>query len=134
MKTYRYLYYKLYCIWLKKKNEPENAHINAVMTITFLTYLNLFNIPLVLMAVSRREVIHLPEINMNVNVLIAAFLIGAGILNYFFLARKKQHIKIIEEFKMESERKRKRGMAYTVLYLIITFGIPLYISFFTYPI
>ncbi|MBL4561496.1 MAG: hypothetical protein JKX79_11000 [Labilibaculum sp.] len=29
MDIYRYFYYKLYCIWLKKKDEPENAPINA---------------------------------------------------------------------------------------------------------
>ena len=118
---------------MKKKDEPENAHINAVITITFLTYVNLFNIPLILLAIYKYEIINLPENNMNVNVWIGIILIGAGIFNYFLLASKKQHVKILEEFKQESEGCRKKGMAYTVLFLIISFGIPLYIFLFTSP-
>lgn len=86
------------------------------------------------MAVLSREIIRLPEINMNINALIVIVVIGAGIFNYLLLARKKQHIKIIEEFKMESERKRKRGIIYTVLYLAISFGIPLYVFLFISPL
>lgn len=133
MKTYRYLYYKLYCIWLKKKDEPENAHINAAITITFLLYVNIMSIPLILLAASKNEIINLPESNFNAKVWIAVILVVAGIFNYFILARKRQHNKIIEEFKSESEGKRKKGITYTILYMIVSFGIPLYIFFFTTP-
>jgi hypothetical protein len=133
MKTYRYLYYKLYCIWLKKKDEPENAHINAVITITFLLYVNIMSIPLILLAASKNEIINLPESNFNAKVWIAVILVVAGIFNYFILARKRQHNKIIEEFKSESEGKRKKGITYTILYMIVSLGIPLYIFFFTTP-
>jgi hypothetical protein len=51
------------------------------------------------------------------------------IFNYFILAQKRRHNKIIEEFKSESEGKRKKGMVYTVLYLKVSLGIPLYIFF-----
>lgn len=134
MNIYRYLYYKLYCIWLKKKDEPENAQINAVITITFLISVNLFSIPLVLMAIYKKDFISLPEINLNISALIAIALVWIGIFNYFLLARKKQHVKIVEEFKMESAGKRKRGIRNTLLYLIISFGIPLYIFLFTSPL
>ncbi|MBT3208713.1 MAG: hypothetical protein HN704_15250 [Bacteroidetes bacterium] len=133
MKTYRYLYYKLYCIWLKKKDEPENARINAVITITFLLYVNIVSIPLILLAIHKNEIINLPEIGSNVKIWIGLILVGAGIMNYFILARKKEHAKIIEEFKMENKSKRKKGMVYTILYLIVSFGIPLYIFLFTTP-
>lgn len=134
MKVYRYLYFKLYCIWLKKKDEPENAHINAVITITFLLYVNILSIPLIFLAASKNEIINLPESNFNVKILIVFILIVAGIINYFLLARKEQHNKVIEEFKSESNEKRKIGMAYTVLYLVVSLGIPLYIFFFTTPV
>lgn len=133
MKTYRYLYYKLYCIWLKKKDEPENAHINAVITITFLLYVNIMSIPLILLAASKNEIINLPESNFNAKIWIAVILVVAGIFNYFILARKRQHNKIIEEFKSESEGKRKNGIFYTIVYMVVSFGIPLYILFFTTP-
>ena len=133
MKTYRYLYYNLYRIWLKKKDEPKNAHINAVITITFLLYVNIMSIPLILLAASKNEIINLPESNFNVKVWIAVILVVAGIFNYFILARKRQHNKIIEEFKSKSEEKRKKGKTYTILYIIVSFSIPLYIFFFTTP-
>ncbi len=133
MKTYRCLYYNLYRIWLKKKDEPENAHINAVITISFLLYVNMMSIPLALVAIFKNEVINLPEINMEVKVWIVTFLIGVGIFNYILLGRKKKHNKIVEEFKVESERKKKNGFYFTVLYLVISLSIPLYIFFFTTP-
>lgn len=131
MKFYRYLYFNLYQLWLKKKDEPENAHINSVITITFLLYVNIMSIPLISLAASKREIINLPKV--NVKIWIAVILVSVGIFNYFLLARKRQHNRIIEEFKSESEKKRKKGMAYTIFYLIVSFGIPLYIFFFTTP-
>jgi hypothetical protein len=124
----------LYCIWLKKKDEPENAAINAVITLTFLLYVNLFSIPLLVMAIYKKDFINLPEINLNRSVWLSVILIGTGILNYFSLARKRQHDKIFEEFKMESKGKSKKGIIYTLLYLTISLGIPLYIFLFTSPL
>jgi hypothetical protein len=68
-----------------------------------------------------------------VKVWIAVILVVAGILNYFLLARKRQHNKIVEEFKSESKEKRRKGMMYAIFYLVVSLGIPLYIFFFTTP-
>lgn len=133
MKTYRYLYYLLYRIWLKKNDEPENAHINAVITITFLLYVNIISIPLILLAAYKHEIIHLPESTFNVKVWIAVILIITGIFNYLLLGRKKQHFRIIEEFKSKSEERYIKGITYTILYIIVSIGIPLCIFFFTNP-
>ena len=65
MKTYRYLYYKLYCIWLKKKDEVENSRINAVLTLTFSLYINIINISLILLVLLKTEIIKLSEIDAN---------------------------------------------------------------------
>ena len=121
MKTYRYLYYKLYCIWLKKKDEVENARINAVMTLTFLFYINLISL-----AFFQKDLIGIYEIKANMRIVIPAIMITGGIINFLLLARKKPHEKIIEEFKSESEAKRKKGVGLTVLYIIVSIGIPLY--------
>jgi len=65
MKIYRYLYYKLFCIWLKKRDEPENAHINAIISISFLVCINIISIPLILMAVFGTDTISFPEIKQS---------------------------------------------------------------------
>lgn len=134
MKLYRYLYYKLYCIWLRKKDKPEDAHINAVITITFLIYVNIISIPLVWLAAFKSEVINLPEVNTEVKIWIVGLLVVTGLLNYFILARKKKHEVIVEEYNKESDKQRKKGLSYTWLYIVISLGIPLYIFFFTTPI
>lgn len=133
MKTYRYLYYQLYRIWLKKKDEVENARINAVLTLTFSLCINIINIPLILLVLLKTEIIRLSEIDANEYIFIPIVFLVGGIFNYLLLARKKQHKKIIEEFKSECEAKRKRGMMFTILYLVMSIGIPLYIAFFTTP-
>ncbi|WP_282036655.1 hypothetical protein [Saccharicrinis aurantiacus] len=133
MKIYRYLYYNLFLLWLKKKDEPENAHINAVITITFLLYTNLMSIPLSLVAIFKNEIIAIPEINTNVKIWIAIFLIGVGILNYMLLGRKREHNKIVTEFMASSKRIKRNSFYYTLLYIVTSLSIPFYIFFFTTP-
>lgn len=133
MKIYKCLYYNLFCIWQKKTDEPENAHINAVLTITFLIYTNIMSIPLSYLALTGKEILNIPEITFNVKVWIIILLVLTGILNYFLLASKKQHNKIIQENIGQDEDKRKLGMLFTTIYIVISFAIPLYIFFFTNP-
>ena len=104
MKIYRYLYYNLFRFWLRKKDESESAHINAVITITFSLYVNIMSLPLILFATNKYVIFNLPDININVKIWIVSLLLGVGILNYILLARKQQHDKIIEEFKFEDNR------------------------------
>lgn len=131
MRLYKYLYYKLFCLWLRKKDEPENAYINAVISIAFLTCINIVSIPLVLMAVFGKDVITMPQLPNRW--IIFTVVIAYGVLQYFLLAHKKKYLKIAEEFKNETEEQSKKGTLYTLLYVIISIGIPLYIFFFTVP-
>ncbi|WP_313381502.1 hypothetical protein [Proteiniphilum saccharofermentans] len=111
----------------------ENARINAVMILTFTLYANFMNILLIILVLTKKDILKLTEINADMRIVIPAILVTGGIINYLLLARKKPHEKIIEEFKSESEAKRKRGMMFTILYLIMSYGIPLYIAFFITP-
>ena len=130
MKIYRYIYYKCYCLWLKKKDEPENAYINAILSITFLVYLTLIDISYIPFAFFERDIFHLPPASLNVKIVILTTAIALGIFNYFLLAYKKKYLKIVEEFKDETEKQRKRGTLYVWIYAIVTIGIPLFILFF----
>jgi hypothetical protein len=130
MKIYRYLYYNLFRLWSKKKDESEIAHINAIITITFLLYVNIMSIPLIIVATHKYGSFKFPEPNITIKVLIGFILIGAGILNYILLARKQQHTKIMEEFKLDVKKNRKKGMVLTLFYLIFSLAIPLFISLF----
>lgn len=87
MEIYKYLYYNLYLLWLKKKDEPENAHINAVITLTFFLYVNIMSIPLLLMAIFREEIIALPNLTSDIKYIIVSFIITGAIK--LFVLRKK---------------------------------------------
>ncbi len=131
MKTYKYLYYKLCCIYQGKKDEQGNAHINAVILISFLILSNIVTIPLTLMAIFGKDIIATPTLPQNW--IIFLFAIAYGISQYFFLAHKKKYVKIVSEFKDENEEQRKSGLLYTWIYIVASFGIPIYILLFTIP-
>jgi hypothetical protein len=131
---YRYLYYNLFRIWSIKKDERMNARINAIITMTFLLFVNILSIPLVLMAIFRKEIIPLSNLEHIGSIWLLILMIITGILIYIVIARKKQHDKIIQEFNNETIKQRKSGILMTVAYLVISFGIPLYIIFFTNPL
>jgi len=117
-------------LWLKKKDEPENAYINAILSITFLVYLTLIDISYIPFAFFERDIFHLPPASLNVKIVILTTAIALGIFNYFLLAYKKKYLKIVEEFKDETEKQRKRGTLYVWIYAIVTIGIPFFSLFF----
>ena len=131
MKYYRLLFYNLTLIWKRKKDEVENASINGVISISFLTILNIVSIPLIIMSIFGRTSIPVPEIeNKWITFLIV---IAYGVLNYFILMHKGKHKKCFEQFDNLSDREKKIGMRVTISYGIISILIPLYIFLFTTP-
>lgn len=88
MRIYRYLYYNLFCIWLKKKDERGNAQINAIMSLTFLIYLNIMTIILIFVTSNNKDLGMMIEEKINPKLCIIVFLIGLGLINYIFLSNK----------------------------------------------
>lgn len=131
MRTYKYLYYKLYCIYQRKKDGQGNAHINAVILISFLVLSNIVTIPLTLMAIFGKDIIALPTLPQNW--IIFLFAIAYGVSQYFFLVHNKKYVKIVNEFKDENEEESKSGLLYAWVYIVASFGIPIYILLFTIP-
>lgn len=131
MKLYKYFFYKLFCLWLRKKDEVENAHINAVISMAFLTGINLISIPLILMASFGKDVISIPQLPSNWILFLVVIIYG--VIHYFLLAYKKKYLEIVEEYKNENKEKNKMGTFFIWLYIVISLGIPLFILFFTTP-
>lgn len=131
MRAYRYLYYRLFRIWQKKNNERNAAHINAIITISFLVCINVVSIPLVLVAVIGKDIFTFPEINRKWPIFLAVILFG--VIQYYLLAHKNKHLQIVKEFEGETDNQRQRSAFFTWIYMILSIGIPLYIFFFTTP-
>jgi hypothetical protein len=124
MKIYRYLYYKFFCLWHKKKSEQDIAPMNAASTITLTFTALLFGIIYQLIILLRGfvdfKIIFIEE-NRNWLYFLA---ITYSFINWFFLAREKRHQKIIEEFKNETEKQRRRGMVAAKIFIVISLGAP----------
>ena len=131
MRVYRYLYYRLFRIWQNKKNERNAAHINAIISVSFLVCINVVSIPLVLMALFSKDIITFPEIHRKWPIFLAVILFG--VIQYYLLAYKNKHLQIVKEFEGETNNQRQRSTFFTWLYMILSIGIPLYIFFFTTP-
>jgi hypothetical protein len=84
------------------------------------------------MALFNLKLSFLPEADLSMKINLAVGMITLGIINYFILGRKKQHIKIVKEFSSYKENYGKTKL-YTIIYITITLLIPLYILLFTSP-
>ena len=112
MKFYRYLIYKMYNWGLKKKSDTPVA--NVVITLTFVHFVQLFTIYLILLK-------FFPQINIFNNVdglYVGIFLIIIGIIHYFLIYNKKRWELYMEEFNNEDITERKRGNRLVLFYLI----------------
>ncbi len=112
MRFYRYLIYKLYSWGLKKKSDTPVA--NVVITLTFVHFIQLFSIYLVLLKL-------FPQIILFINVdelYVGIFLIFIGIIQYFLIYNKKKWELYVEEFNNEDIIKSERGNKIVLFYLI----------------
>jgi hypothetical protein len=133
MKLYYHLYFCLFLIWSKKKNEQSSAKINAIITLTFLLYCNVLTVPLLYMHIFRASLFHIGEVTLNVKFIIAFLLIAGGIFNYFFLCKYK-HLQIENLFYSKTDKIRKIAVFFTYIYLFASFLIPIYILFNATPL
>ena len=112
MKIYRYLIYKLYSWGLNRKNDTPVA--NVVITLSFVHFIQLFAIYLVLLKFFPR----INVFNKVDEVYVGMVWIIICIVNYFLFYNKKRCEKCMEEFKDETPAQRKKGRIFVLLYLI----------------
>lgn len=118
IRYYRFLYYNLYRLWQIKKDERENAPINAIISISALTWFNGITILLIMQDFFGITVFNMSE--MPPYWLLIFIFICYGIFQYFLLAAHGKHKKIVEEFKNIKPKKRIWGRYITVIYVIIS--------------
>ena len=124
MKLYKYIYYRL-LKWAKRRDKIEVAKHTAFVTLTFLVYINLLSILLGLKAYFNFAIeMILGEVQKWHYLLL---LIILSLPQYFILLYKKKYLDIIEEFKDETQKEKKRSNIITILYIIAS----LFVFFFT---
>jgi hypothetical protein len=119
MKLYRYLYYRLYSWNLKTWGEKDLPQWNALFGISFMMFLNLGLVGLLLQAfglnIFQRE--ELPKKELIV------LMVGLFILNYFLFIRNGNYLSIVKELKKESSNKRKANTFLIWLYVVLSFSL-----------
>ena len=129
MKKYRYLFYRFYCIWKRKKDEKKSAHINAVITITFMFYLNIIDISIIILFFLNDKMKKFSIATPNLKIGVVIFMIFLGLINYYRLAYNGKYLDIIKEFENISTKKDKIDNIFVWIYIILSIGIPVFFVF-----
>lgn len=109
----KYLYYKLYKLFVKLNGKEDLPEYTAMLGVGTLMFFNLLS------TISILNVIH--PITLFLEVSRAKFFIFAGIpyvlILYFVFIFNGKYKSIIKEFMSESEEQRKRGRRNVILYM-----------------
>lgn len=118
-----YLYYKLYRAH-QKGSLNDIAEWVAMISLGALIGANL----LVLGTFLRK--VHILPFFFSDKMQVIAFMVGLLIMIFFFFMHKKRYKGIIEKYKAESERQRKKGNLYVWLYIVLSFLLIFAVAFY----
>ena len=119
MKYYRYLYYKIFSgiSLIRIKGDPD---LRAFFGLSVNEGMNVYSLSQIFV-----YFIYNNEIRI-LGLLIGAVTLVFFIVNYFLFIYKDKYKKIIDEFKNESDKKRKIGTILTWSYVIVTLALLFY--------
>jgi hypothetical protein len=111
-KAYRYFYYRNYAFYLKRwgKDAPQ---FNALLVVSFLFFVNLLNVRLIIEALLGRP---LYERSLRDRPYVFAVFGLVLLAHYFLLIHHGRYKKIAEEFRGESPTQRRSGLIGVWLY------------------
>lgn len=117
----KYLYYKLYKLFVKINGKDDLPEYTSMIGLGTLFFFNVLSIAAIL------NILHpfttFPSISR------ASFFVSFGIPYfislYFIFVFNGKYQRIINEFKDESEEKRKKGRVNVILYLLLSFTLVL---------
>ena len=115
-KSYKYLYYKLYKLFVKINGKSDITEYVAMFAVATLLLCNLFAI------LNAINVFYpfwdYPEISRS---RFFIYLIPYTLIFYFAFVFNTKYKRILEEFKNENEEHRKKGTRNVILYIAVSF-------------
>jgi hypothetical protein len=98
--------------------ESDLPHLNAILGVSFLMFINLTTVFMVLIAVINNQFLfELP----NSEYYAGAFFLLLVLISYVLLIRDGKYLKIAQEFKKESIAQKRKGLVFVWLYIIVSF-------------
>ena len=119
MKYYNYLFYKFYkgAFSIRESGDPE---FRAIFGLGITEGINFYSIMQIIIYFVYENQIKTPIL------LLALTAILILILNYFLFIYKDKYKKIIDEYKNESDKRRKIGTLLTWSYVLVTLALLIY--------
>lgn len=115
-KSYKYLYYKLYKLFLRVNGKDDVPEYTAMVGIGLLVFFNLLSVLAIFNVYT--EFWHFPKVSRGMFFLYVG--IPYMIIQYFILVHKGKWKRIVKEFNKEKEDARKRGRRNVIFYMLST--------------
>lgn len=114
-KSFKYLYYKLYKLFVRINGKDDIPEYTAMFAVGTLFFCNLFAIVSVVNVFS--PFWNYPDISRG---RFFIYLIPYTLIFYFTLVFNGKYKKIINEFEIENEERRKKGRLNIVIYIALS--------------
>jgi hypothetical protein len=118
MKILKYSFYRIYQLFINTRN-ADVAEYFAIILLSVLVGLNTFALFSIVYIITGKsvDISHAPKFFSGL------LFFGLLITFYLLLVRGEKYKKIIKEYEHESSRKRKKGNALTICYILISIGL-----------
>lgn len=119
---YDYLFYKIYRYWRRKKSRKDNAHIDAILTLSaaiHFMFATIFILPMLLFVkINNIAIDFFPELKWIMITLVISY----TILNHFYFLSNNRFKDIFLKYVKESDEQKRKGNIYTIIFIIISLG------------
>src|SRR6056297_997832 len=106
MNLYNYFFYRRYKRWLKSKKWQSTAQYNALFDITFISWINLLTLILILKVLNNKTISEFPKIFLNKWFVIISVIL-LFIIHYLLLCHKGKYNTIETFFDKQDKEKIK---------------------------
>jgi hypothetical protein len=124
MKSFKYLYYRLYTWNLKTWGESDLPQWNALLGVSFMMFLNLCLFGMLFQFLGLKIFLRdeIPKIE------ITLVMLGLFVLNYFLFIYQKKYQGFVKEIPKETLKRRRRNTVLIWLYVILSFSLFIFLA------
>ena len=127
MKFFRYLYYRIYTWNYNNWGASDQPQFNAMFGVMFLIFSNLFTLVELYLALRG---LASPNVTKEVEMVLVIVMCLLFLIGYFSFIKNGKFHYIVAEFQHESKDDRRKGTIKNMIYVVLSFLLPLIIAKF----
>lgn len=128
LNAYKYLYTRIYLWNLRMWGENDIPHLNSLLGVTFLVFLNIYFIFILCGFIFSFKAISIFN-STNIFPIVSYLVILA--INYFVLIWKDEYKILRKKYENETEAERNRKYWFCLYYVVASFILPIFIILIT---